>query len=239
MEDQITTASGLQYVLNQKGSGDKANSGDTVFVHYTGKLTNGTVFDSSVERGQPLSFKLGIGQVIQGWDEGISLLSVGDKATFTIPSDLAYGSQGAGGVIGPDETLIFEVELMDIQQPLKPFNIEGKETKTTDSGLKITKLNSTDGDSPVAGKIVAVHYSGFLTDGSLFDSSVERAAPFSFPLGQGQVIQGWDEGIALLKVGEKAQLEIPHELGYGEHGHPPVIPAKATLIFDVELLSFQ
>lgn len=239
MEKEITTVSGLKYTITTKGTGEKANSGDTVFVHYTGKLTNGTVFDSSVERGQPLSFKLGVGQVIRGWDEGVSLLNVGDKATFTIPSDLAYGEQGAGGAIGPNETLIFEVELMKIQQPLKPFNIEGKETITTESGLKITKLNSTDGDAPAAGKIVAVHYSGFLTDGSLFDSSVERAAPFSFPLGQGQVIQGWDEGIALLKVGEKAQLEIPHELAYGEQGHPPVIPAKSTLIFDVELLSFQ
>ncbi|MCO6500716.1 MAG: FKBP-type peptidyl-prolyl cis-trans isomerase [Vicingus serpentipes] len=87
--------------------------------------------------------------------------------------------------------------------------------------------------------MVSVHYSGFLEDGSLFDSSLERGQPITFPLGQGHVIQGWDEGIALLKVGEKAQFIIPHELGYGEQGHPPVIPQKATLIFDVELVEVK
>jgi peptidylprolyl isomerase len=239
MEKEITTTSGLKYTINKKGTGNKANAGDTVIVHYTGRLTNGNVFDSSVNREQPFSFKLGVGQVIKGWDEGVSLLNIGDKATFTIPSELAYGEQGAGGVIGPNETLVFEVELLEIQEPLKPFNVEGKEELMTESGLKIIKINESEGEFPSEGQIVSVHYSGFLTDGSLFDSSVERAAPFSFPLGQGRVIKGWDEGIALLKIGEKAQLIIPHQLGYGEQGHPPVIPAAATLIFDVELLSVQ
>ena len=239
MGKEITTESGLKYTLTVEGKGVKPNKGDTVIVHYTGKLTNGSVFDSSVERNEPFSFKIGVGQVIRGWDEGVSLLNVGDKATFTIPSDLAYGAQGAGGVIGPDETLIFDVELIEIQEPLKPFNIEGKEVITTESGLKIVKLNTTEGEVAVNGKMVNVHYSGFLTDGSLFDSSVERAQPFSFALGEGRVIKGWDEGIAMLKVGEKAQLIIPHQLGYGVQGHPPVIPAEATLIFDVELLGVQ
>ena len=84
-----------------------------------------------------------------------------------------------------------------------------------------------------------VHYSGYLQDGSMFDSSVERGQPLDFPLGQGKVIKGWDEGIALLKVGEKARLIIPQELGYGERGYPPIIPAKATLIFDVELVDVK
>ena len=239
MEKEITTESGLKYTLTAKGNGAKPAKGDAVIVHYTGKLTNGTVFDSSLERAQPFSFKIGVGQVIRGWDEGVALLNVGDKATFTIPAELAYGSQGAGGVIGPDETLIFDVELLEIQEPLKPFNIEGKEIITTESGLQLVKIVTTDGEAAENGKMVNVHYSGFLTDGSLFDSSVERAQPFSFALGEGRVIKGWDEGIALLKVGEKAQLIIPHQLGYGEQGHPPVIPASSTLIFDVELLGVQ
>lgn len=236
---EFTTESGLHYVITQEGSGERAKKGDKVVVHYTGKLTNDTVFDSSVNRGQPFSFKLGVGQVIKGWDEGVALLNVGDKATFTIPSDLAYGEKGAGGMIGPNETLIFDVELLEIIEAPKPFDVSGKDTLTTESGLKYIKLNTTEGIQAEANKIVKVHYSGYLEDGSMFDSSVERGQPLDFPLGQGRVIKGWDEGIALLKVGEKAKLIIPHQLGYGERGYPPIIPAKSTLIFDVELIEVK
>lgn len=109
------TESGLRYQLIQKGDGVKAEKGKTVSVHYKGQLPDGTVFDSSFKRNQPIDFQLGVGQVISGWDEGIQLLSVGDKARFVIPSDLAYGSAGAGGVIPPDATLIFDVELVDVK----------------------------------------------------------------------------------------------------------------------------
>ena len=109
------TNSGLRYQLIQKGDGVKAEKGKTVSVHYKGQLPDGTVFDSSFKRNQPIDFQLGVGQVISGWDEGIQLLSVGDKARFVIPSDLAYGSAGAGGVIPPNATLIFDVELVDVK----------------------------------------------------------------------------------------------------------------------------
>ena len=106
------TESGLRYKIIQKGNGEKAKVGQTVSVHYEGSLLNGQVFDSSYKRNQPIDFQLGVGQVIPGWDEGIALLQVGDKARFVIPSNLGYGSAGAGGVIPPDATLIFDVELM-------------------------------------------------------------------------------------------------------------------------------
>lgn len=109
------TESGLRYKIIQKGNGPKAEKGKMVSVHYKGQLVDGTVFDSSYKRNQPIDFTLGIGQVIPGWDEGIQLLSLGDKARFVIPSDLAYGSRGAGGVIPPNATLIFDVELMKIK----------------------------------------------------------------------------------------------------------------------------
>ncbi len=109
------TASGLRYQILQKGDGKKATKGAGVSVHYKGQLLDGTVFDSSYKRKQPIDFNVGVGQVISGWDEGIQLLQVGDKARFVIPSDLAYGSAGAGGVIPPDATLIFDVELMDVK----------------------------------------------------------------------------------------------------------------------------
>ena len=109
------TDSGLHYKIIQKGSGVKAEKGKTVSVHYKGQLADGTVFDSSYKRNQPIDFALGVGQVIAGWDEGISLLNVGDKARFVIPSHLGYGAQGAGGVIPPNATLIFDVELMGLK----------------------------------------------------------------------------------------------------------------------------
>ncbi len=111
----VKTESGLRYQILQEGSGSNAKKGQTVSVHYKGQLTDGTVFDSSYKRNQPIDFQLGVGQVISGWDEGIQLLKVGDKARFVIPSDLAYGSAGAGGVIPPDANLIFDVELMDVK----------------------------------------------------------------------------------------------------------------------------
>ena len=109
------TASGLRYQIVQEGNGVKAEKGQTVSVHYKGQFIDGTVFDSSYKRNEPIDFPLGMGQVIAGWDEGISLLKVGDKARFVIPSDLAYGARGAGGVIPPNANLIFDVELMRVK----------------------------------------------------------------------------------------------------------------------------
>ena len=108
------TKSGLRYQFIQRGEGRTAEKGKTVSVHYKGQLVDGTVFDSSYKRNNPIDFALGVGQVIPGWDEGIQLLTVGDKARFVIPSDLGYGAQGAGGVIPPNATLIFEVELVAV-----------------------------------------------------------------------------------------------------------------------------
>jgi peptidyl-prolyl cis-trans isomerase A (cyclophilin A) len=109
------TESGLRYQIIQNGNGTKAEKGKNVSVHYKGQLADGTVFDSSYKRNQPIDFPVGVGQVISGWDEGIQLLKVGDKARFVIPSHLGYGSRGAGGVIPPDATLIFDVELMNVK----------------------------------------------------------------------------------------------------------------------------
>lgn len=109
------TDTGLRYKIIQKGDGKQAEKGNMVSVHYKGQLADGTVFDSSYKRNQPLDFQVGVGQVIPGWDEGICLLNVGDKARLVIPSDLGYGSAGAGGVIPPNATLVFDVELMGVK----------------------------------------------------------------------------------------------------------------------------
>jgi FKBP-type peptidyl-prolyl cis-trans isomerase len=117
-DKQITpskSSSGLMYIITEPGSGEQAQAGKTVKVHYTGRLLDGTKFDSSLDRNDPIEFKLGQGMVIKGWDEGIALLKVGGKALLIIPSNLAYGSRGAGGVIPPFSPLTFEVELVSVQ----------------------------------------------------------------------------------------------------------------------------
>jgi FKBP-type peptidyl-prolyl cis-trans isomerase len=111
----VTTQSGLKYQELKEGSGPAAKAGDTVDVHYTGWLKDGTKFDSSHDRGQPFSFKLGAGRVIKGWDEGVQGIKVGGKRKLIIPPELAYGKRGAGGVIPPDAELTFEVELIKIR----------------------------------------------------------------------------------------------------------------------------
>ena len=111
----ITTPSGLTYIVTQPGTGAQLKAGDMVTVHYTGLLTNGVKFDSSLDRNDPISFALGEGKVIKGWDEGLQKLRVGDRATLFIPPSIGYGSRGAGGVIPPDATLIFIIEVVGVQ----------------------------------------------------------------------------------------------------------------------------
>lgn len=112
---QMTTASGLTYEDTVEGTGAIASAGQTVNVHYTGWLTNGTKFDSSKDRNQPFSFHLGAGEVIRGWDEGVAGMKVGGTRKLTIPPQLGYGSRGAGGVIPPNATLVFEVQLLGVK----------------------------------------------------------------------------------------------------------------------------
>lgn len=113
-ENVVTTDSGLQYVVINEGDGAQPQSGQRVFVHYVGTLEDGTKFDSSRDRGRPFDFTVGQGQVIKGWDEGVGMMRVGDRRKLIIPPDLGYGARGAGGVIPPNATLIFDVELLRI-----------------------------------------------------------------------------------------------------------------------------
>lgn len=241
-ENVVTTASGLQYIEITPGSGASPKKGDVVSVHYRGTLDNGKVFDSSYERGQPIQFALGRGMVIPGWDEGIAMMHKGGKAKLIIPPSLAYGAQGAGnGVIPPNATLTFEVELVDVQPgpPDAPTQVDDSQYTTTASGLKYYDFVVGDGAEAVKGKTAVVHYTGWLTDGTMFDSSLNRGQTFPFQIGAGRVIKGWEEGVAGMRVGGRRQLVIPPSLGYGAAGAGGVIPPNATLIFEVELVDVR
>ncbi len=240
-ENVLKTDSGLQYIMVEEGTGAAPKSGDLVQVHYTGTLADGTKFDSSYDRGDPIAFPLGMGQVIPGWDEGIGLLTVGGKAKLIIPPELGYGEQGAGGVIPGNATLLFDVELVAIEQgpPEDPTEVDEADYTTTDSGLKYYDMEEGSGDTPTVGEVVVVHYTGWLEDNNMFDSSLTRQRPFEFAVGVGQVIPGWDEGVASMKVGGKRQLVVPAELAYGDQGAGGIIPPGATLIFDVELVDIK
>jgi len=234
---EFITESGLKYEIIKMGTGEKPVATDKVEVHYHGTLLDGTVFDSSVDRGQTITF--GLNQVIKGWTEGLQLMPIGSKFKFTIPPELGYGDRNIGS-IPANSTLIFEVELFDIQKPFvdSDFSIPAEEI-VLESGLRYLEHIPGSGDVTTKGNIVVVHYSGFLSDGTKFDSSHDRARPFNFTLGENRVIKGWEEGLLNMKKGGKRTLIIPPDLAYGERGAGGVIPPNATLLFEVELVDFK
>lgn len=240
-DDLTITESGLQYYDISEGEGDAAESGATVTTGYTIWVQgeDEDMFIASSSGSQPVTFAIGTpGIVFPGWDEGTTGLKLNGKRQLVIPSELALGEQGSGD-IPPNATLIMEIELLELYAPPKMTEVDEDEFTITESGLKYYDFVEGAGDTPAEGQTVVVHYSGWLEDGTPFDSSLQRGEPFSFALGQGQVIDGWDEGLSTMKVGGKRQLIIPAELGYGEAGAGNLIPPGATLVFEVELLEIQ
>lgn len=233
------TDSGLKITVVENGRGPRLTKGMRLVVHYTGYFEDMSVFDSSIEREEAIELILGRSMVIKGWEEGLTKLRQGDKARLWVPYELAYGEQGRGP-IPPRTDLIFDIEILEAEQMKKvePFQTAGKDTLSTESGLQYIIVNGGRGDYPAEGSIVTVHYTGYLPDGKIFDSSVERKQAFTFVLGQGQVIPGWDEGIALMQKKAKYRFIVPPDMAYGQRRTGP-IPPNATLIFDVELIDFE
>ncbi len=238
--DAKKTASGLASKVLTPGTGkDHPGPTDKVKVNYTGWTKGGQMFDSSVTRGQPISFPLN--GVIPGWTEGVQLMVVGEKRRLWIPAALAYGDNPRGGA--PAGDLVFDIELLDItpapKPPATPPDVKAapaNATKTA-SGLAYRVLTPGTGtDHPTANSNVIVNYTGWTTDGKMFDSSVMRGQPATFRLAN--VIKGWTEGVQLMTKGEKARFWIPGSLAYGDKPTRPGAPA-GTLVFDIELIDFQ
>ena len=237
-KDAKVTGTGLATKVLTPGTGkEHPGQTDRVSVHYTGWTKDGKMFDSSVARGTPTTF--GVGEVIPGWTEALKLMVAGEKRRLWIPGKLAYGDHPQMGG-APTGDLTFDVELLDIVRPPKaPEDVKAApaSAKKTASGLAYRVLKPGTGKvHPTAANRVTVNYSGWSTDGKMFDSSVARGEPATFPLSG--VIKGWTEGVQLMVVGEKTRFWIPAALGYGETPQRPGAPA-GMLVFDIELLNIQ
>ncbi len=228
--DAQKTASGISYkVLTPAATpGEKPSAEDRVEVHYTGWTTDGKMFDSSTKRGKPITFPLS--GVIAGWTEGVQLMAPGEKTRFWIPEELAYkGRRGA-----PAGMLVFDIELLSVKKaPKVPEDVAAApaDAKKTALGVSYTVLKEgAGGDKPKSWDKVKVNYSGWTTDGKMFDSSVSRGRAAEFPLDG--VIAGWTDVIQLMSVGDSYRMWIPEEHAYkGQPGKP-----AGTLVFDVEIL---
>lgn len=239
-DSQLTTTdSGLQYYDIVSGEGQETLDKYSVTTKYIlwVKTTDGYTFIGQSEADYPLDFTLGQGSVFPGWEEGMLGMKVGGKRLLVIPPDLGLGEQQYGD-IPANSTLVLEVDLLANTEPAVPTKVEEKDYITSPTGLKYFDLVEGTGDMPATGQTVVVNYTGWLEDGTIFDSSVNSGQPFSFALGTGAVIAGWDEGIASMKVGGKRQLVIPAELAYKDQGSG-IIPPNATIIFEVELIAIQ
>ena len=238
--DAVKTPSGLATKVLSPGSGtDHPTANDRVKVNYTGWQKNGKAFDST-SGGEPATF--GVGQVIKGWTEGLQLMVAGEKRRFWIPAALAYGDGPSPGG-APSGDLVFDVELLEIKQAPKPpetpadLKAAPADAKKTASGLAYKVLTKGKGTKhPAATDKVSVHYSGWTTDGHMFDSSVMRGEPATFPLNG--VIKGWTEGVQLMVEGEKTRFWIPAALAYGDTPKRPGAPT-GPLVFDVELITIK
>jgi peptidylprolyl isomerase len=228
--DASKTASGLASRVIKPGTGKtKPGKTDLVTVHYTGWTTDGKMFDSSIVRGAPSTFPLD--RVIAGWTEGVQLMVAGEARRLWIPEALAYRGQR-----DPRGMLVFDVELISFSAtPSAPPDVKAPpaDAKKTPSGLAYKVLQPGKGTrKPTAASNVTVHYTGWTTDGRMFDSSVTRGKPVEFPLNA--VIPGWTEGVQLMVEGEKTRFWIPENLAYKGQS-----PPFGMLVFDVELIAIR
>lgn len=251
-----TTESGIHYIVETEGEGNNPDINSFVTVHYKGTLLDGSTFDSSYDRGEPITFPLK--NVVKGWQEGIPLFKKGGKGSLIIPSALAYGPNARPG-IPANSILRFDIELKEVatkeemekkdkdaasaqntidEDLIKKYIKEkGLTAKKTPDGIYYVIEKEGEGSNPTVQSTVEVHYKGTLLDGSTFDSSYDRGEAATFLLAR--VVPGWQKGIPLFKKGGKGTLLIPSSLAYGKRGAGAKIPANSVLRFDIELIDIK
>jgi FKBP-type peptidyl-prolyl cis-trans isomerase len=235
---QVKTASGLKYEVLVAGEGDPPRAGQGVELGFAVWSDKGVHILSTAADGHKLTgmcTKLRLTRIGEKFlAEAVQLMKPGAKYRFEVPPGLCWGERGIAPLVPPNAITIWELELMQIHDVPKFEKPDPEKTIKRESGLGYEVLREGTGKSPTAADQVTVHYTGYLEDGTVFDSSLARGEPATFPLNR--VIAGWTEGLQLMKEGAKYRFTIPPELGYGPRGSPPVIPPSATLIFVVELI---
>lgn len=234
------TDSGLRVTEMREGDGPTPQVGDLVTMNILGMLEDGTIFADTVSEGAPITATATETDLFPGWLEGLLLIKEGGKARLTIPPDLAFGEEGAGGVIPANATIIMDVDLLTVTPPPVPTDVDPADLTETDSGLKYYDIVEGEGEMPVAGQDVVIEYWAWLQDGAEYiASSVTVGEPLTFTLGSEQgVFPGWNEGVSTMKPGGKRYLVIPPDLALGEQGGGR-IPPNATLIMEVELVEVK
>lgn len=229
---------GIVYYAVQNGHGQPAKKGDNVYIRYTGWLPDGSIYSSNIHSRDAVRFTAGCGETFEGMDTALLLIPEGGKYRFTIPWDLAFGEEGYGNRIPPKADITLDIEMVHISKEImvEKWDASGRDTITTASGLRYIVFEPGNGEQIAKNSVVTAHYSAYLPDGTLFDSSVKRESPIKYPVGAGIIIDGWDEASLLMRNGSRFQLLIPSNLAYGEEGLPPMVPSNADLIFDVEIL---
>jgi FKBP-type peptidyl-prolyl cis-trans isomerase len=222
-----------------EGQGE-VKPGATVIAHYRGVLAEtGEQFDSSYDRGQPATFRLEPGALIEGFSRGLLGMKAGSTRRIEIPSDLGYGEFGSPPKIPANADLVFEVEVLSFKNP-RELSTEWISEETRENGLvvRIVREGDEEGEPVPSDAIAVVHTLGVREDGTKFDSTFDQGQPAPVPLEQA-IIEGWRQGVVGMRPGEVRQLVVPPELGFGEEGQPPVIPPNATLTFEIELLDWR
>jgi peptidylprolyl isomerase len=233
---------GLQYVDLTAGSGKEIVSGSVVKAEVTMWLDNGEYVFSTYQGEQPIPFIRGSNRIIPGWDLGSHGMKMGGSRLLRIPPQLAFGDKGKGK-IEPNATIRAQIDIIEVGDPrhvpevMPTYN--KADLQSTASGLQYIETAVGTGGTVTAGQMVSVEYTGWLDNGTMFDSSFKTPEAIQFPIGKGRVIKGWDEGVGGMQVGGKRLLVIPPDLAYGDRGSPPVIPPASTLIFAVELIAAE
>jgi len=230
--DFRTTSSGLKIYDYALGAGEDVTSNAFIEFRFKAWLADGTWWRGTPETGPGARLPV-MGTRVVGWSEGVRGRKSGGRRLLIIPPELAFGEGGAPGVPG-NATIVMDVELVGIL--VQMMRTKPSELTQTPTGLKYADLKVGDGPSPEPDSQVTVHFSGWLEDGTVFDSSVVRGTPSTVPLSQ--VIDGWQEGLLTMKVGGKRKLIVPPNLGFGEQGAMRV-PPNSTLIYEVELLAVE
>jgi len=233
------TNTGLRVAEYVEGEGPTPQKGDIVKVVYTARYVDGKQFDSYLDRDNPYVFRVGMGQVLEGLDEGVSTMRAGGRRVLVLPPHLAFGHEGRPGVVPEDAWVEFDVELLAIEPgppaPI-PWNDAGYDIVDTPTGLQYIDFVVGEGPAPQIGQHAIVDYNAFLDDGTCFDTTSYRNRPIEFEIDPKRLIPGYLEGLLTMRVGGRRKLIIPPDLGYGEKGFGKTVPPNATLVYDIVLV---